>query len=164
LKIHPVKRKVLSAALAASSLILPPLSRGQTSDDPAEMTRRIAELTKIVQKLQARVEDLEGKLQASSKNETKAEAPAVEAASQSTPTQSAGVSPPPTPAQTSTDPLRGTTVNFLLDGYYGYNFNDPIGRVNLLRAYDVSSNAFSINQADVVLENSADPAHGNIKK
>ena len=29
--------------------------------------------------------------------------------------------------------LRGTTLNFGLDGYYGYNFNQPIGRVNLLR-------------------------------
>jgi hypothetical protein len=56
--------------------------------------------------------------------------------------------------------LRGTTVNFLLDGYYAYNFNAPIGRANLLRAYDVSSNSFSINQADLVLENAPDPDHG----
>jgi hypothetical protein len=56
--------------------------------------------------------------------------------------------------------LRGTTINFLFDGYYGYNFNNPIGRVNLLRAYDVSSNAFSLSQADVVLENAPDPANG----
>ncbi len=56
--------------------------------------------------------------------------------------------------------LRGTSVNVLLDAYYGYNFNNPIGRVNLLRAYDVSSNAFSLNQAAVVLENAVDPEHG----
>src|SRR5580704_8528099 len=56
--------------------------------------------------------------------------------------------------------LSGTSVNFLFDGYYGYNFNDPIGRTNLLRAYDVSSNAFSLNQADVVVENAPDPANG----
>jgi hypothetical protein len=48
--------------------------------------------------------------------------------------------------------LRGTTLNFVVDGYYGYNFNEPIGRVNLLRAYDVSSNSFSLNQADFVVE------------
>lgn len=48
--------------------------------------------------------------------------------------------------------FRGTTLNFLIDGYYGYNFNAPVGRVNLLRAYDVSSNSFSINQADFVVE------------
>jgi hypothetical protein len=50
------------------------------------------------------------------------------------------------------DFFRGTTLNFGVDGYYGYNFNQPIGRVNLLRAYDVSSNSFSINQASVVIE------------
>ncbi|HTV08102.1 MAG TPA: outer membrane beta-barrel protein [Candidatus Aquilonibacter sp.] len=48
--------------------------------------------------------------------------------------------------------LRTTTFAFALDGYYGYNFNAPIGRVNLLRAYDVTSNSFNINQADVIVE------------
>jgi hypothetical protein len=55
---------------------------------------------------------------------------------------------------------RDTTINLLFDGYYSYNFNNPIGRVNLLRAYDVSSNAISLNQADLVLENALDPANG----
>ena len=44
----------------------------------------------------------------------------------------------------------GATLNFLFDGYYEYNFNDPVGRVNDLRAYDVLSNVFSLNQADLV--------------
>lgn len=48
--------------------------------------------------------------------------------------------------------LRDTTLNFSFDGYYGYNFNQPIGRVNLLRVYDVSSNSFSINQASIMIE------------
>jgi Putative beta-barrel porin-2, OmpL-like. bbp2 len=50
------------------------------------------------------------------------------------------------------DFLRDTTFNVTLDGYYGYNFNKPIGRINLLRAYDVMSNSFSLNQAAVVIE------------
>ena len=44
----------------------------------------------------------------------------------------------------------GATLNYLFDGYYEFNFNQPPGRVNDLRAYDVLSNVFSINQADVV--------------
>ena len=48
--------------------------------------------------------------------------------------------------------FRGTTLNFGIDGYYGYNLNQPVGRVNLLRAYDVSSNSFSLNQASFVVE------------
>ncbi len=48
--------------------------------------------------------------------------------------------------------LRDTTINLGLDTYYAYNFNAPIGRVNLLRAYDVLSNEISLNQASVILE------------
>ena len=51
-------------------------------------------------------------------------------------------------------------MNVLVDTYYGYNFNDPIGRVNRLRAYDVLSNAFSLNQAAVVFDNPPDVANG----
>lgn len=58
------------------------------------------------------------------------------------------------------DMLRGLTINGLLDGYYEYNTNDPIGRVNYLRAYDVSSNGFSLNQADLIVESAPDPANG----
>jgi hypothetical protein len=54
------------------------------------------------------------------------------------------------------DYFRDTTINLALDTYYEYNFNDPVGRVNLLRAYDVLSNEFSLNQADVVLEHAPD--------
>jgi len=44
----------------------------------------------------------------------------------------------------------GATLNYMFDGYYDYDFDHPIGRVQYLRAYDVLSNAFSVNQADVV--------------
>ena len=46
----------------------------------------------------------------------------------------------------------GATLNFTFDGYYEYNFNQPPGRVNDLRAYDVLSNTISINQATLMLE------------
>jgi hypothetical protein len=58
------------------------------------------------------------------------------------------------------DFLRGTTINLALDTYYEYNFDDPVGRVNLLRAYDVLSNEFSLNQASLVLEHAPDVTAG----
>jgi hypothetical protein len=58
----------------------------------------------------------------------------------------------------SLDFLRDTTINIGLDGYYEYNFNAPVGRVNLLRAYDVLSNSFSLNQASVIFERLPDVA------
>jgi hypothetical protein len=79
------------------------------------------------------------------------------------PPAAAAIVAPPASATTSSAPSdtqAGTTVNFTLDGYYGYNFNAPIGRANRLRAFDVLSNSFSINQAGLVLENAPDPAKG----
>jgi Putative beta-barrel porin-2, OmpL-like. bbp2 len=54
------------------------------------------------------------------------------------------------------DFLHGTTINLALDTYYAYNFNHPVGRVNLLRAYDVLSNEFSLNQASAIFEHAPD--------
>lgn len=55
---------------------------------------------------------------------------------------------------------RDTTVNVVVDGYYGYNFNRPLGGINLLRAYDVLSNSFSLNQAGVIFEQAPKPDDG----
>ena len=52
------------------------------------------------------------------------------------------------------------TLNYTLDGYYEYDFNNPIGRVQYLRPYDVLSNVFSINQADLVFDWQPDVASG----
>jgi Putative beta-barrel porin-2, OmpL-like. bbp2 len=54
----------------------------------------------------------------------------------------------------------GATLNYAVDGYYDYDFNHPIGRVQYLRAYDVLSNAFSLNQADLVFALDPDVAEG----
>lgn len=56
--------------------------------------------------------------------------------------------------------LPGTTLNFYFDGYYGWNFNRPAGGVNLLRANDVLSNNFSLNQLGLILERAPDVAAG----
>ena len=54
----------------------------------------------------------------------------------------------------------GATLNYMFDGYYEYDFNHPIGRIQYLRAYDVLSNAFSINQADIVFDLDPNVAEG----
>jgi len=56
--------------------------------------------------------------------------------------------------------LPGSTLSFYFDGYYGWNFNRPVGRVNLLRANDVLSNNFSLNQLGLILERAPDVAAG----
>jgi len=52
--------------------------------------------------------------------------------------------------------LRDLKYGASLDLYYGFNFNRPVGRVNLLRAYDVTSNNFTLSQASVLLESVPD--------
>jgi Putative beta-barrel porin-2, OmpL-like. bbp2 len=128
----------------------------KANDSSADLSLRVSELSALVQKLQARVEELEGKTHVSSQPAA-LESGAAVTGSQLSATQ--GTSTPAIP-RSGASLLGGTTVNFLFDGYYGFNFNNPIGRVNLLRAYDVSSNAFSLNQADVVIENAPDPERG----
>ncbi|MCX6621687.1 MAG: outer membrane beta-barrel protein, partial [Acidobacteria bacterium] len=54
----------------------------------------------------------------------------------------------------------GATLNFLLDGYYEFNWNRPVDRTNLLRPFDGSANSLSLNQAAVVLERAADVSQG----
>jgi TolA-binding protein len=58
------------------------------------------------------------------------------------------------------DFLKGTTINVGIDTNYTYNFNHPVGRVNLLRAYDVLSNNFNFSQASVILDHPPDAAAG----
>jgi hypothetical protein len=121
-------------------------------DEP--LTEREKALLDRIEQLEKRVSELEAKVGVSAPPSTTASLPA--------PVSPVVAPTPPAPAATPAIPgvLRGTTVNFLLDAYYGYNFNDPIGRDNLLRAYDVLSNAFSLSQATVVLENTPDLSKG----
>jgi len=107
----------------------------------------------MVKQLQTRVAQLETRLPAAAPAPVAAAAPAASVP----PVQTAAA---PSPQPSAEDSWHGTTFNFLLDTYYGYNFNAPIGRVNLLRAYDVSSNNFSLNQAAMVIEHAPDPADG----
>jgi Putative beta-barrel porin-2, OmpL-like. bbp2 len=142
----------------------------QTAPDSAEMARKISDLTAMVEKLQARVDTLESRLQTSGRLETAslstrpstpstALSPIAIAPVTSGPAATSAIAAPATPS-TLPSLLAGTTINVGIDAYYEYNFNDPIGRVNLLRPYDVSSNAFALNQASLIFENAANPTNG----
>src|ERR1044072_6735385 len=120
--------------------------RAQSSSDLSE---QVAELRALVNQLRARGAELETRLKA-----VAVETPAPEGSAQP-PT----AAPPPRPVP-EPGSLAGTTINFLVDGYYGYNFKAPIGCAKRLRAYDVTSNNFSISQVGLVLENAPDPGQG----
>lgn len=151
----------MSYALSTLSLIAQAQVRGVVKEEvsASEQTVPIEELRQLrqlVERLEARVKQLEAEKHA-------AQSASVMTTQQEVVTE-ATVSPQHLPQiqmpadvqiaadRSMLDFFRDTTFNVTFDGYYSYNLNRPIGRVNLLRAYDVLSNSFSLNQATVVIE------------
>ena len=118
-------------------------------------------LTQREQQLLERIEKLEQRLAALEENAGLAAIQPEQrgAAEPDSPTQTASLKKDE-PERTGNRVLGGMTINGYLDTYYSYNFNHPIGRDNLLHAYDVTSNAFSLNQVDLILENAPDIEKG----
>jgi putative OmpL-like beta-barrel porin-2 len=77
----------------------------------------------------------------------------------STPNPPADASDPQAPPP-ERSALEGIVFGVGFDGYYAWNSNQPVGRINLLRAYDVSSDSFSLNQANVIVERPPDVEKG----
>jgi len=131
-----------------------------------QLTEEVHELRDLVRRLTGRIDELQSAARPEVALPLATPAAAVGAAN----VASAGTAPAvaaaapdvaaAAPVAASTDVLQGITLNAMLDGYYAYNANRPIGRVNYLRAYDVSSDSFSLNQADVILESAPDVASG----
>ena len=145
----------VAVTLAAQSPTTP------TADPLMQRDQEIREMHRELKAISDRLAKLEAEplaITGASLPSISALAPTGSTLSSAAPT--ASVTSDPAPALTSADTptlsfFRGTTVNFAVDGYYGYNFNAPIGRVNQLRAYDVTSNSFSLNQVDFVVEHLA---------
>jgi hypothetical protein len=152
------------------------LQAQDSGDEVAQLKNQVRELTALVGNLETRMAALEKKngaapMSASAEDGVKlataarlvrtnyATDPAQPEAHLET--QSAAAS---TPAQaTAPVPLTlpgGATLNYYFDGYFENNFNNPTGRVNDLRAYDVLSRTFSLNQADVIFALDPDVASG----
>lgn len=131
-----------------------PASQSSAQDE------EIRQLREAVEQLQAEVAELKSEIRQGHPSEVATVRPASEAivSAESTLVQN-------TESQSKSEGpglgfLRQTTIELGLDGYYAYNFNNPIGRVNLLRAYDVSSNSFSLNQASLILKEDPDVSVG----
>jgi hypothetical protein len=122
------------------------------AEDDQPLTLREQKMVARIDVLEQRLASLEARLGATTAAPA-AEAKPVEAAA----VAAQALAKPPEP---SGGFLSDTTFNMTLDGYYGYNFNRPVGRINLLRAYDVLSNSFSLNQATIVVERAPDVAAG----
>ena len=126
--------------------------------DQAPLTGRERELLRRIESLEKRVAALEGAPATTSATPRQRVPEAVVSGAVRTATPSNTV--PEEATRRGILGLPGTTLNFYLDGYYGWNFNQPVGRVNLLRANDVLGNSFSLNQVGLILERTPDVAAG----
>ena len=181
----PIGLWLAAAAAMTYLLIAGPDAYAQSLADPPASARDVQDLRALVEqlaardaKLEAEVEELRAELHPQAQPHTPgphADLEAAPVAAFSPSTTEASLASAVQPAQTTAgapisalaeadrsilDYLKGNTINFGFDGYYGYNFNAPVGRVNLLRAYDVLSNTFSLSQASVVFEHAPDVAAG----
>jgi hypothetical protein len=172
----PNGRAVAKCAVIAAACACSPLARGQSASPPqrslsvespqqtqariSKLEAEVAELKAIVSRMQPGASALEASTAAAAPSTPVTAAAQTTAAIQQVPKQET--------VQNALQPgdskvlgfFRETTINVSLDGYYAYNFNNPVGRVNLLRAYDVLSNEFSLNQASLVIEHPPDAAAG----
>jgi hypothetical protein len=81
------------------------------------------------------------------------------AAPASVPAAAALVSTAPaaTPAPTGLAGLLGpTTLSGFVDVYYGYNSNQPVGRTNQFRNFDINSAQFGLNMIELVADKAPD--------
>lgn len=135
-----------------------------TEVSPETLTPRERALLDRVERLEQRLATLEAERAGASTTNVASNAMAASATPAAQPVAQPAQTPAPTAAETTLTPedkgvlgfFRDTTFNVTIDGYYGYNFNKPIGGVNLLRPYDVTSNSFNLNQAAVVIEQTPD--------
>lgn len=137
------------------------LAQAPADSQPSSEAEELRELREAVRELRAEVAELKNEIKRGQSPtvanvQPVAEALAVQqsspaATNQAAETQNQGL---------GLDFLRTATIEAGMDGYYGFNFNSPIGRVNLLRAYDVSSNAFSLSQANLIVKEDPDVSAG----
>jgi Putative beta-barrel porin-2, OmpL-like. bbp2 len=132
--------------------------RAKSDKDNAELLEEMRQMRRLIERLEARVNQLEEEKSAAAVNPA---APATEAPDATMAAPNATHTPEQTSASSegaskASNFFRETTISGTVDGYYGYNFNRPVGRINLLRAYDVASNSFSLNQALISVERAPD--------
>ncbi|WP_047489064.1 outer membrane beta-barrel protein [Terriglobus sp. TAA 43] len=152
---YPVRTAVVTLAILFTSLSAS--AQGNSANDQAKAANAV-DLEKKVEDLQNELDQLKKQLLELHNAHTP-----TSPITQRTTTSATLEQPKPAidaaPKSSLSLPL-GATVNVILDGYYEYNTNHPAGRVNSLRAYDVLSNAFSLNQAGVIFELPTAPEEG----
>jgi putative OmpL-like beta-barrel porin-2 len=156
----------LSSTESASRSVIQDMQEGKTDqgeqnassveEELRQMRQLIEQMRQLIERQEARISRLEAEKNADAAKQASTTDNAAQASKAISPTaMGANQSKTSTLSKDDRETLdfwRDTTVNLTVDGYYGYNFNRPRGGINLLRANDVLSNSFSLNQATAILE------------
>ena len=141
--------KTRPAVMLYLLFLLCPVLMAQTTTPPStpDINQRIADLERQLQQLKAEVAG-------QAKTETPAAAPAAPSGAVAAEAGTPAVAPGPLDGIASV--LKGSTVNGLVDTYYGVNFNSPGNRISGLRLFDNATNQFGLNLIEFGLDKAPD--------
>lgn len=140
------KTVLLLLALGLTPGVSPALRAQGPDPAPAgwtDISQRLEEMQKEIKRLESEITELKKQQSA---------APAAPAAPAEAPAASSGLS----------KVLGSTSLSGFVDGYYGYNFNQPHSRVSSLRAFDGPSNQFSLNMIELILDKPPEAANSRL--
>jgi hypothetical protein len=113
-----------------------------------DINQRISDLEQQLQQLKAELANV-----TQSKTQTP---PATQVAPSTSVAVATAPAPAPGPLDGIASVLKGATVNGLVDGYYGFNFNSPANRTSGLRLFDNATNQFALNLVELGLDKAPD--------
>ena len=151
---------VLGLGLAC---LVPPVVRaeGESSESPkvsaAEVSKRVDDLQKEIERLQSELLTLKKQVSESSAPSA-APTPSLPTSSSPDPTAATPAAPSPPAAGWPAS----LNLKAFVDGYYNYNFNQPRPRVSSLRAFDGPSNQFALNLIELTLAKSPDATNSRL--
>jgi hypothetical protein len=150
--------------------LVSPRLRAQSSDSSTgtneELRHRLEDLQKQINQLQSELARVQSELKESKPAPSLASGSAPAATPPSAPASSLAPSSEPTAATSSPNVLQSmlgsTSLSGFIDGYYGYNFNQPHSRTSSFRAFDGLSNQFALNMSELILDKPPDAANSRL--
>lgn len=150
------------ACLASPGLRAQNQSNDSTKRTAADLSRQLEDLQKEIDRLQGELALV--KKQLDSSLTTTSPVSSTPGVSATTPLSgsSGPAGAPAAPANPLASLLGSTSLSGFIDGYYGYNFNQPHSRVSGLRAFDGPSNQFGLNMVELILDKPAEVTNSRL--
>lgn len=145
---------VIILATAAPFSYAQTSSAAPTSAHGTASSVSTADLAARINALQQELTQLKSQLDAQQTQTIAVASPQPVAAQAATP----ATTPATPPAPTLAGLLGPTTLSGFVDGYYGYNSNQPANRQNNFRSFETTSSQFSLNMIELVADRPADNA------